>query len=309
MFGFKLTTMKNEFQSKLFVFICSNLIILCIIGINRMLHVNDGGVLVFSEFVILPILMGIISAWFWRDLNLTSGQRVGYSILNGSLAILLSFIFLGEGMICLIIVSPLIFAFVITGTFIGKVMFKKKNRTLNVSLISILMLVFITDSVSEHDHENMVGDEILIHAPADKIWKHVVAFDKIKKGNDYWLFKIGMPSPMQTTVTGYQLGAGRKCIFSNGYVFDEKIVTFDVNRNLTFDIVHQPLDPEIMGHIDIKRGQFILKDNGNGTTTLIGNSWYKLHVFPIWYYDIWAESITRNVHLRVMEHIKELSEQ
>lgn len=113
---------------------------------------------------------------------------------------------------------------------------------------------------------------------------------------------------MQTTVTAYKKGAGRKCIFSNGYVFDEKIVTFDVNKDLTFDIIGQPQDPEIMGHIDIERGQFLLKDNGDGTTTLVGNSWYSLKVFPIWYYDLWAESITRNVHLRVMDHIKVLSE-
>lgn len=63
-----------------------------------------------------------------------------------------------------------------------------------------------------------------------------------------------------------------------------------------------------MGHIDILKGQFLLKDNGDGTTTLTGNSWYRLYVFPVWYFDIWAESITRNVHLRVMDHIKQLSE-
>ena len=117
-----------------------------------------------------------------------------------------------------------------------------------------------------------------------------------------------MPSPRATTVTGYYQGAGRKCIFSNGYIFDEKIVTYQENKDLTFDITGQPRDPEIMGHIDILRGQFLLKDNGNGTTTLTGNSWYRLYVFPTWYYDIWARSITRNVHLRVMEHIKQLSE-
>ncbi|MNY68576.1 hypothetical protein D3C86_2063640 [compost metagenome] len=77
---------------------------------------------------------------------------------------------------------------------------------------------------------------------------------------------------------------------------------------MTFDIIDQPKDPEIMGHIDITKGQFLLHDNGDGTTTLTGNSWYKLHVFPTWYYDLWAESITRNVHFRVMEHVKVLSE-
>ena len=288
----------------------SNFTIIAIIGLHKYILGNDAkeGILIFSEFVILPILMGVVSAWYWRDLGLSGKNTVMYALLNSLFAILMSPIFLGEGVICLIIVSPLIFAFNITGTFMGKRMFKRKNQPLNVSVITILFAIFVVDSISEHHYQNMVGDELLIHARPEQVWKHVVAFEKIEQKNDYWLFQIGMPSPMQTTVEGYYKGAGRKCIFSNGYVFDEKIVTYDENKNLTFDIVQQPLDPEIMGHIDIIRGQFLLKDNGNGTTTLVGNSWYKLHVFPIWYYDIWAESITRNVHFRVMEHIKVLSE-
>lgn len=301
--------MTNALKSNKFLgFLISNLVVLVIIGANKTIHGDSNGILVYSQFVILPILLGIISAWFWRDLNLKTKTILGYSLINSLIAILLSFLFLSEGFICLIIVSPLIFVFVITGAFIGKMMFKKKNQTLNVSILSLLLIAFVSDSISDHNYENMVADEIIINAPASKIWEHVVAFDKIEKPNAYWLFNIGMPSPMETTVTDYKLGAGRKCIFSNGYVFDEKIVAFDVNKNLTFDIVAQPQDPEIMGHIDIQRGQFLLKDNGNGTTTLIGNSWYKLKVFPIWYYDVWAESITRNVHLRVMDHIKTLSE-
>lgn len=298
----------NQSNKKILGFIIPNLIILSIIGNNKMLNPSSGGVLVFSEFVILPMLMGIMSAWFWKDYKLTNKTLIWNSILNGFIAILLSYFFLGEGTICLIIVSPLIFAFVVTGAFIGKVMFKRRDQKMNISFVSLLLLIFIADSVSDHQYENMVSDEIIINATPDKIWKNVIAFEKIKQPNQYWLFKLGMPSPMQTTVTANKLGAGRKCIFSNGYTFDEKIVAFEVNKNLTFDIVNQPQDPEIMGHIDIDKGQFILKDNGDGTTTLIGNSWYKLHVFPIWYYDIWAESITRNVHLRVMDHIKLLSE-
>ncbi|WP_342332829.1 hypothetical protein [Pedobacter sp. FW305-3-2-15-E-R2A2] len=289
-------------------FAMSNLLALLMVGLFKYTKLQDSGALVFSIFVIVPILMGMVSAWFWIKLELRSKHIVGYSILNGLLAILLSYIFLGEGVICLLIVSPLIFAFITSGAFLGQRMFRKNNQRLNVSVCSLLFLVFVVDSLSEHNHVNLVADEMVINATPEQIWKHVVAFDKIEKKDNYWLFQIGMPSPAQTTVEGYYKGAGRKCIFSNGYIFEEKIVTYEPNKNLTFDIIGQPLDPEIMGHIDILRGQFLLKDNGNGTTTLIGNSWYRLHVFPIWYYDIWAKSITRNVHLRVMEHIKELSE-
>jgi len=289
-------------------FVVSNLVALVFVGAAKYTGLQSSGTLIFSIFVIVPMLMGIVSAWFWMKNDVKSKALAGYSVLNGSLAILLSFVFLGEGIICLLIVSPLIFGFIIAGAFVGQRMFRKNNQNLNVSVFALLFVVFVADSLSTHNYVNLVADEMIVNAPPDQVWKNVVAFDKIEKKNDYWLFRIGMPSPMQTTVEGYHEGAGRKCIFSNGYIFDEKIVTYEVNKDLTFDIVGQPLDPEIMGHIDILRGQFLLKDNKNGTTTLVGNSWYRLHVFPVWYYDIWAKSITRNVHLRVMEHIKLLSE-
>ncbi|MHA4895385.1 SRPBCC family protein [Pedobacter sp. PWIIR3] len=296
-------------------FIVSNLFAMVAVGCLKYLSSGQSGSqnsanLIFSTFIIVPFVMGIINAWFWNKIETVHKTKTfgWYSVLNSLIAIFLSAVFLGEGVVCLLIVSPLIFALNFTGLIIGKMMFRKKNNTLNVSVFSILLLVFLVDSISEHSYVNLVADEVVINACPEEVWKHVVAFEKIEEKPKYWLFNVGMPSPMQTTVDGYYEGSGRKCIFSNGYVFDEKIVTYQPNKNLTFDIVGQPLDPEIMGHIDILRGQFLLKDNRDGTTTLVGNSWYRLHVFPIWYYDIWAKSVTRNVHLRVMEHIKELSE-
>ncbi len=298
--------MKYIFTSKFHSYFFPNLFAVVMLAITRF-FVQDG-TLVFAEFIILPIIMGMIHVWFLRKGEQSSRSTLNRTLILSLTVIVLSAVFFGEGAICLIIVSPLLYVFIWLGIKIGEEIFKRNNTTLNVSVFAALFVVFIADSLSEHRYENKVSDELVINAPPDKVWKNVVSFERIKGENKYWLFKIGMPSPVEATVTGHYLGAGRKCIFSNGYVFDEKIVTYDVNENLTFDVTHQPRDPEIMGHIDILRGQFILKDNGDGTTTLTGNSWYRLYVFPTWYYDLWAKSITRNVHWRVMEHIKELSE-
>jgi len=218
------------------------------------------------------------------------------------------FIFLKEGVICLIIVSPLLCGFVLGGAFIGRAMFKKNNNTLNVSVVGTLFFIFMIDCFSTHYYENKVVDVVTINAPVSEVWKYVAEYEPITKESKYWLFRAGMPSPVASTVDAHCQGAGRKCIFSNGYVFDEVMTVYKPNEELTFNITHQPRDPEIMGHIDILKGQFLLKDNGDGTTTLTGTSWYRLYVFPTSYYDLWAESITRNVHLRVMEQIKYLSE-
>lgn len=299
---------KATFQ-RLNGFLIPNVFAVVTIGITKYLSTTDSkAIFIYSEFIIIPMLMGIISAWFWKRLELSSRKALAYSCYNVFIVIILSSIFLQEGVICLVIVSPLIFCFVITGASIGRAMFKRNNNTMNISFVSLLLFAFVIDSKATHYYENEVSDTIIVNATPDKVWKNVVSFKRIEEPNKYWLFRIGMPSPIESTVEGNYKGAGRKCIFSNGYVFGERIATYQPNEDLTFDIINQPRDPEIMGHIDILKGQFLLKDNGNGTTTLTGNSWYKLYVFPVWYYDIWAQSITRNVHLRVMEHIKELSE-
>ncbi|MCW5911440.1 MAG: hypothetical protein KIT62_10215 [Cyclobacteriaceae bacterium] len=270
---------------------------------------NSSGVFIFSSFIIVPLIMGAISAWYWHPLKLKTIQYIGWSAVSTLVACATSFVFLKEGVICLLIVSPLILCFIITGALLARMLYNRKNNTLNSSIAGLAFLVLIADTFSSHENIRLVSDTIIVNAPIEKVWPYVVEYKPITLKEDYWLFQIGMPRPVQSTVDGYEAGAGRKCIFSNGYVFDEKMIVYKPNDELTFDIISQPHDPEIMGHIDILRGQFLLKDNGDGTTTVIGNSWYKLYVFPGWYFNLWSESITRNVHLRVMEHIKILSEE
>ena len=95
---------------------------------------------------------------------------------------------------------------------------------------------------------------------------------------------------------------------SNGVLIKERVAEFVPNEKLTFDVAEQPTDPEAYGHITLHRGRFVLQDNHDGTTTLTGSSWYTLHVRPRWYFDLWTRDMTRAVHLRVMNHVRQLSE-
>jgi len=291
-------------------FITPNIMAITLIALTKTfsVHVGEADGFYFSEVIIVPILMGIMSAWHWRNMELTTRRTWFYNFLNCVIAAMLSGFVLGEGSICILIVSPLILCFVMIGYAIGRALFKKNNTGFNISVVSLLTVVFIADTLSKHEYNNVVADTIVINAPPAKIWKNVVAFKPIKQQPDFWLFRIGLPNPTAATVTGYHEGAGRKCIFSTGYAIGERISTYEPGKNLTFDIIDQPRDPEMMNHLDLLKGQFLLKDNGNGTTTVTGTRWYRLHVFPAWYYDLWAQSIVRNVHIRVMQHIKEISE-
>ncbi|MEO5931822.1 MAG: SRPBCC family protein [Candidatus Kapaibacterium sp.] len=267
---------------------------------------DSNGIIVIA--VLLPILMGLAAAFGWRKPDLSVWQVIGWTVGAFFIDLLLVGILAREGVFCLLIISPLILLLMGIGVLVGKLVFRRKSTRLNLSLAALLGLFALIDIISPHHYSALVSDTIIIHAPVSKVWPHVVAFPEITSKPSYWFFRIGLPMPASTTVEGYRKGAGRKCIFSNGLVFDEVMTEFEPDHRLTFDITHQPEDPEIMGHLSLQRGQFILTDNGDGTTTLTGNSWYVLHTFPAWYFDLWANSIVRNVHLRVMEHIRDLSE-
>lgn len=275
-----------------------------ITGMNE----QAGNTLIFAEFVLVPVGMGMISIKFWIQLTGRILSVLIFGVINTLVAIALSAIFLKEGVICLLMVSPLILAFIWVGMLIGKLIFTKSNNTLKASTILVFGAIFLIDTLSDHHHQALVSDKIIINASKEKVWKYIAAYPVNTSEPDYWLFKMGLPNPIQSTVTGETVGAERLCVFSNNAIFREKIVEYKKDSLFTFDILEQPNDPEIIGHINIQRGQFIMEQNQDGTITLTGNSWYSLKVFPSWYFNLWAEDITREVHLRVMKHIKTLAE-
>lgn len=269
-------------------------------------HLNGAAasILISSDFLLVPLVMGLITAFFWKGLALTTIEYFLYSLLNSGLGLVVAGIFMQEGVICLVIVSPLLLCFVFLGSLLGRWLFHFSNNRLNLSLLPLALAFLALDVLSPHHYENAVSDRVLIHAPPSQVWTHLAAVPVIEEKPDFWLFKMGLPYPVQSTVSGAGVGASRRCVFSRGRVFEERVVEWQPGKRLTFDVTRQPRDPEILGHARVRRGQFLLQDNGDGTTTLTGTSWYELYVYPSWYYDLWARSIARQVHVRVMDHIK-----
>jgi hypothetical protein len=258
----------------------------------------------FPNLIIVPMVMGIVSAHFWRKLGFRILTYLLLSLLFTVTSIAGAYLFMKEGVVCLAIVSPLLFA----GTMLGRVWFRPKENLMRLTIVPLLIVAMFADARLTKERTAMAEDEIVVGAPAAEVWKHVMEFPPIEKPSTYWIDRIGMPSALSTTCEGEWVGAHRRCIFSNGVALEERVAELEHERLMTFDITEQPRDPELLGHLDLHRGQLELRENGDGSTTLIGRSWYTLHVRPLWYFDFWTRDITRHVHMRVMEHIKQLSE-
>ena len=262
----------------------------------------------YPSFILVPLIVGLVAAWFWRRLNRSLAITFLDALWVMLLGIAASAVVLREGVVCLVIVSPVLYVLILSGLLLGRIWFRWNHTKLQLSIFPFLVLLTLTDAFYSSDQRAVVTDEILIQATPDKVWPHVLAFSEIPDRPDYWIFRLGLPYPTQTTNGGNFVGADRQCMFSDRIVIKERVAEFVPREKLTFDIVEQPSHPEAYGHITLHRGQFVLRDNGNGSTTLFGSSWYTLHVHPLWYFDLWTRDMTRAVHLRVMNHIRRLAE-
>ncbi|MDB6173371.1 MAG: hypothetical protein JWL59_2682 [Chthoniobacteraceae bacterium] len=266
------------------------------------------GVLTIPSLLLVPVASGLMAAYLWRTLTPRLGTCALQSLWMTLIAVLGAYVCLGEGAVCLVIGSPVIYLGIFAGTALGRTWFKKDGSNMQLCIVPLVAMLGGSEMATRTDQQAVVVDEILIHASPAKVWPHILAFPDIPAKPDYWIFQIGLPYPMSTTNGGNFVGADRQCIFSDGIVLKEKIAELVPEKKLTFDIVEQPTHPEAYGHITLHRGRFELRDNGDGTTTLIGSSWYTLHVRPLFYFDWWTRDMTRAVHLRVMEHVRQLSE-
>lgn len=263
-----------------------------------------------SVLLLLPFVQGFVAGCVRGPLK-PGGQR-GWSI---SFLVLLwdtlgAAVFLHEGIICLIMASPLLLGFFAIAFLIGRsVAGWRSGKRVSVSLVPLVVLAVIAETAGpKPDYPDAITDSVTVNAPADYVWRYVVQYPDNPNPPDYWLWQLGVPAPTHSVAPVQAVGKKRECRFNGGQVFEERIAELEPNRKLVFVITKQPEDPEIIGHLTVDKGEILLTQNPDGTTTLTATSWYRLHVRPAAYFDMWAADITRHVHFRVLGYMKHLAE-
>ena len=223
--------------------------------------------------------------------------------------IVLSVLVLHEGAICLVIMSPLLFLMIWVGVLLARAMLVQMGRKVQVSLVPLIALaVFAETQGPTPNYAAEVTDSVIVNAPPEYVWRYVTSYPENREPPEYWLWQAGLPYPTQSIADAPEVGAKRICAFSTGIAFEERIVELRPNEVMTFEVTAQPDHPEVTGHFQFDRGQIRLTRNADGTTTLTATSWYRLFVRPAAYFDWWTADITRQVHFRVLNHMKALAE-
>ena len=272
-------------------------------------------------FVGTPFIMGAVTAFlFNRRYPASNRETLEVVLLMLAFTCGLFLLVALEGALCLAMAAPLAILLAMMGSRFGRWMAARPAEPARHAMVGMLALPLSAalggGAPTGGLHE--VLSVVEIDAPADVVWKHVVAFPPLAPPTEL-VFRAGIAYPIQARIEGTGVGAVRECVFSTG-AFIEPITRWEPGRLLAFDIIEQPAPmsewspyadiapPHLDGWFQSRRGEFRLIPLAGGRTRLEGRSWYEMKLAPEAYWIVFADALIGRIHNRVLMHIERLAE-
>src|SRR3954453_2136242 len=101
----------------------------------------------WPSFFLIPFFVGLVAAWFWRGLRRTLGWSFLDALWVTLLGLAAAAIILREGVVCLVIVSPALYVFILCGILLGCVWFRPDRSELTITIFPLVALLALTESV------------------------------------------------------------------------------------------------------------------------------------------------------------------
>lgn len=274
-------------------------------------------------FAVTPAVMGALSAWFYnRAAPQTLGSTLGVAALTVVIAGGAMLLFAVEGVVCLVMASPLAAVMALMGAIVGRAVACKPGGQQRLQVLIVVLALPLTAGfeATQPTGEALreVATSVEIDAPPEAVWPHVIGFSELPLPNEL-IFRAGIAYPMRARIEGEGVGAVRHCEFSTG-AFVEPITHWAPPSRLSFDVIAQPTPmtetrpyrhlhpPHLDGYFRSRRGEFRLVPLPGGRTRLEGSTWYALDLLPVAYWSAWSDALVHGIHQRVLAHIKALAE-
>lgn len=273
-------------------------------------------------FIFLPIVVGYLPVFLiGKKQNLRKSEAIAQGFLSLIFVCVLMLIFAIEGLICIGMASPLLAFLVYLGAYLA---YKIQSKQIDTSKMTFTLLVLFSccfmafDEIDKSQKLIEVKTEVLVNANINTVWDNVVVFDEIDEPKD-WIFKTGIAYPINAKIEGSKEDAIRYCNFTTGS-FVEPITKWQEPTLLQFDVVEQPapmrevnpfwnIHPKhLNGYFRSYKGQFELERVSENKTKLKGTTFYKVEIYPLFYWKTWSDFIIHRIHIRVLNHIKKTSE-
>ena len=279
----------------------------------------------WGVFFAVPFGIGVLTTLLIsipakRSFSFCVGTSVFALALTGAALLAVAF----EGIVCLIMSLPLAIPLTILGVFVAREIADPGHIPAQSALFAFLTITLCPLSAANDQAAHSTPElfavvtSLEVAAPPSTVWNSVIAFPELPPPKEF-LFRVGIAYPIRARIEGSGAGAVRYCEFSTG-PFVEPITTWQAPHLLAFHVTSSPTPmrelspydihpPHLDGFLQSKRGQFRLIPLDQGRRTLLeGTTWYEQSLYPAGYWRAWTDWIIHKIHLRVLNHIRTLSE-
>jgi hypothetical protein len=283
---------------------------------------NDaGGLLMLCFLLLIPMALGAVTTHFTPATASKSWRTVWGPFVTVVLFLFMALLFHLEGMICVLIISPL---FLIT-SYVGAVLYllftddkPNKDKTYTVAAFALLpfLLAPLEAQFAAPNSLRRVENTVLIQAPASVVWQQIIRVPPIQAQDlgSSLVDKIGFPRPVEATLTHEGVGGVRHATFERGVEFIETVDVWEPQRRLSFSIVPNTatIPPTTFDeHVtvggrffDVLRGTYELVPAGPHETRLVLYSQQRLSTRINPYAGLWTDYVMSEIQRRILEVIR-----
>lgn len=261
--------------------------------------------LLSAQFLMgVPFFIGATTIYLASfDRPITTGRvfSLTFWVVLGILAI--SVPILGEGTICIVMASPIIYLAILFGGLGMQFICSKVWRTKNLYSIAFLPLLVLFVPLDSTPQTYQTSQSIVIKATPEQIWHSINHIDNIEPKGFYQESQLlpfmQVPTPKSAITVLENDQWVRKCAWHGGITFDEPLISQIPNRQLRWQFVFHPdsvppktLDDHVTingEHFKLLLGQYDLEPIDNDTTKLTFNVTYRISTNMNFYAGFWGK--------------------
>src|SRR5207253_4118082 len=128
---------------------------------------------IWPSLVLIPIAMGTAAAYFWRGLSFSLWEYLLWWIVTSLISPFGAYFAFKEGAVCLLIGFPILFFCGFAGVLLGRLLFKSKTATINLSVLPVLLIATLAEGKMRQSQQHVVEDRTRIDASANQVWNYV----------------------------------------------------------------------------------------------------------------------------------------
>jgi uncharacterized membrane protein YhaH (DUF805 family) len=279
------------------------------------------GVYGFGLFVVSPFVIGAATGYLANRKTDLGGARTTLLVISatalGSVALVIAAL---EGIVCIVLVSPLGLGVALVGGLLGRAIALSTRRSPAQTLpgFALLPLIFALESVLPATTSFDTEQTIVVHAPPEAVWTAIVRMEALD-APPALPFRLGVAYPLGGEIIGEGIGAMRRGEFSTGTAL-ERVTEWVPNQKLAFVVltdipamremspyrhVHAP---HIVGYFRSTVTSFELSRRSDGATEIAERTSHELKLDPVLYWLPLARWVVSRNNARVLDHIRRQAE-